>query len=42
MKLVTGKIYDVMVDCPYCGTQNEFNCKIEQELEGLGPDPKQE
>lgn len=42
MMLVTEKIYDVMVDCPYCGTQNEFNCKIEQELEGLGPNPKQE
>ena len=33
--LVTEKIYDVLVDCPYCGAQNEFNCKIEQELPGL-------
>lgn len=33
--LVTEKIYDVLVECPYCGAQNDFNCKIEQELPGL-------
>lgn len=35
MMLVTEKIYNVMVDCPYCGVQNEFDTKIEQALEGL-------
>ncbi len=35
MMLVADQIYEVVVDCPFCGTQNEFNCKIEQELPGL-------
>ena len=35
MMLVADQIYEVVVDCPFCGAQNEFNCKIEQELPGL-------
>lgn len=35
MWLVADQIYEVVVDCPFCGAQNEFNCKIEQELPGL-------
>lgn len=33
--LVTEQIYSILVDCPYCGAQNDFNCKIEQELPGF-------
>ena len=33
--LVADLIYDVVVDCPFCGALNEFICKIEQELPGL-------
>lgn len=33
--LVADHIYEVLVTCPCCGEQNEFNCKIEQELPGL-------
>lgn len=33
--LVTEQIYEVLVTCPHCGEQNDFNCKIEQELPGL-------
>lgn len=35
MMLVADQIYEVVVDCPFCRAQNEFNCKIEQELPGL-------
>lgn len=33
--LVAEQIYSILVDCPYCGAQNDFNCKIEQELPGF-------